>query len=64
MDLQHELLAFCKAGRALNLQEMQRCAQLSELLKAHLKQKALSLLRAHPEEPVLFVYSADNTPEL
>eukprot|EP00969_Alexandrium_andersonii_P061072 2691878-Alexandrium_andersonii.AAC.1 len=40
------------------------CQELAEAAKAHLRQKASRLFRDHAGEPVLFVYSADGTPEL
>ena len=58
-DLQSLLVGFCKAGRTLDKYEVAQCEQLAELVKGHLKTKALELMRASHDRPLLFSYAND-----
>ena len=61
-DVRATLLDFCKVGKTLSKQEERVLHQVVEVLKHHLKQKCLSLLREAGGEAVLYSYSADATP--
>lgn len=62
LDLRATLLDLCKVGKTLSKGEERLLDQLVEVLKHHLRQKCLSLLREAGGEAVLYSYSADSTP--
>lgn len=60
-DLRAEFLDFCRVGKSLGDDDDKRCAQLAEVLKAHLKDKCNQLVHGANGQPLLFCYSCDAT---